>query len=73
MGAGGIRRSAGRHEVNDEASRWDFHQFRPAAEYQLALCVERGRDADTRISMRRAVPAAGYSPFDTPLQRRTGP
>jgi 4'-phosphopantetheinyl transferase len=52
---GGVRLAI-EPELGDRASRWRFWQFRPRAEYQLALCAERVDHDPPRLTIRRIVP-----------------
>lgn len=47
-----------RPELGDDASRWSFWQFRPRAEYQLALCAERVGPRLPQITFRTIIPTA---------------
>jgi len=42
-------------ELADDPSRWQFWQYRPAADYLLAVCAERGAEPP-RLTVRRTVP-----------------
>lgn len=48
-------------ELADDASRWQFWQFRPSPEYLVAVCAERTGDAP-RVTVREAVPLAHEEP-----------
>lgn len=55
--------------LGDDANRWCFWQFRPTAEYQLALCAERvGRDTP-RITIRKVIPTLTPQLLDLPPVR----
>ena len=43
--------------LGDDASRWDFWQFRPTPEYLLAICAERLGGEAPAVTMRRMTPA----------------
>lgn len=43
-------------QLGDEASRWSFWQFRPTAEYLLAVCAERRDGEAPRLTFRRTIP-----------------
>jgi 4'-phosphopantetheinyl transferase len=43
-------------ELADEASRWQFWQFRPRSEYLAAICAERAGAQSPRLTVREAIP-----------------
>jgi 4'-phosphopantetheinyl transferase len=43
-------------ELQDDAARWSFWQYRPTSEYLLALCAERRADGAPSITLRNVVP-----------------
>jgi 4'-phosphopantetheinyl transferase len=46
-------------ELADDSTRWQFWQFRPTAEYLVAICAERVGDQSPRLIGRQAVPMLG--------------
>jgi 4'-phosphopantetheinyl transferase len=46
-------------ELTDDPARWCFWQFRPTAEYLVAICAERIGDQSPRLIARQAVPMLG--------------
>ncbi len=42
--------------LNDQPSRWHFWQFKPAADYLVAVCAERFGSAKQALIMRNSVP-----------------
>lgn len=54
-------------ELNDDGNRWSFWQYRPTAEYLLALCAARIADHPTVVTMRKMVSTIGYEAFETAL------
>lgn len=57
-------------QLRDHDERWSFWQYRPSAEYLMALCAERG-DTPPAIAMRRCVPLGMESPVTMPALRRS--
>lgn len=53
--------------LNDEENRWSFWQYRPSAEYLLALCAERHAIEPTAVTMRRIIPTVGFEPYKSAL------
>lgn len=43
-------------ELADNAARWQFWQFRPAAEYLVAICAERVGHQSPSVVVRQAIP-----------------
>lgn len=43
-------------ELEDDAARWSFWQYRPTPEYLLAVCAERRADSTPSITLRTTVP-----------------
>lgn len=43
-------------QLNDEANRWAFWQFRPTADHLLAVCAESRSDCLPSLTIRRIVP-----------------
>jgi 4'-phosphopantetheinyl transferase len=58
-------------QLGDDAARWEFWQFRPAAEYLLAICAERVEAESPRLTVRQAVPLSGDRPFVPRFLRRS--
>lgn len=50
-------------ELGDDASRWELWQFRPDAEYLMAVCAERVDAQSPRLTVRQIVPLWGERPF----------
>ncbi len=48
----------------DDASRWQFWQFRPVPEYLVAICAERLGAGSPRLIVRNVVPLLQEKPFD---------
>lgn len=49
--------------LDDHGDRWRFWQYRPGADYLLALCAQRTADEATTVTLRKVVPTAGHEPF----------
>lgn len=59
-------------DLGDDAERWRFWQFRPTADYLLALCAERLDGAEPQLAVRTVIPTVSDAAFAwTPL--KTGP
>ena len=58
-------------ELQDHADRWSFWQYRPNADYLMALCVERFVDDEPAISMRKFTPLSNDMPVIAPPMRRS--
>lgn len=60
-------------ELGDDAARWNFAQYRPAPDYLLALCVERGdpRRARPQVKLRKVVPTAAQQDIDLAVLKTT--
>jgi len=54
-------------ELGDDEARWSFWQYRPSAEYLLALCAERLKEKATVVTMRKVIPTVGDEAFETAL------
>lgn len=54
-------------ELGDDASRWTFWQYRPAAHYLLAICAERGDAPPPRVTLRRTGPTLSHEALTLPL------
>lgn len=50
-------------ELADDAARWQFWQFRPAADYLVAVCAERHEAGSPRVVVRQAVPMQSEQPL----------
>jgi len=50
-------------DLDDEANRWEFWQFRPSPEYLVAVCAERVTAAHPTIVTRTIVPMQSESNF----------
>lgn len=48
-------------ELADDASRWQFWQFRPTSEYLVAICAERVGSQSPSLVVRKAVPMLAES------------
>ena len=57
--------------LQDQDERWSFWQFRPSAEYLLALCAERTGDRPPTIALRTCVPLVETCDMTLPLLRRS--
>jgi 4'-phosphopantetheinyl transferase len=56
-------------DLADDATRWQFWQFRPTPEYLVAICAERAGTQATRLIARRAIPMQSEEPFAFETQR----
>jgi 4'-phosphopantetheinyl transferase len=56
-------------ELADDAARWQFWQFRPAANYLLAICAERLGAQSPHITVRDTVPMLREQPLSLDLLR----
>lgn len=59
-------------ELEDDAARWQFWQFRPTPEYLVALCAERVGTRSPKVVARTIVPLVSEELF-TPEFPRTSP
>jgi 4'-phosphopantetheinyl transferase len=55
--------------LEDHAHRWSFWQYRPRADYLLALCAQKTQDQPTVVTLRNVVPTAGYDTFACVAER----
>lgn len=53
-------------DLDDRADRWSFWQYRPDADYMMALCAERG-GVPPAISMRKFTPQGRGPAHDAPV------
>ena len=60
-----------RPDLLDHAERWSFWQYRPTADYLMAVCAERHGDIPAAISMRRFCPLTGETPVTMQPFRRS--
>lgn len=58
-------------ELQDHADRWSFWQYRPTADYLMAICAERYFDDVPAISMRKFAPLGNEMPVIAPFLRRS--
>jgi 4'-phosphopantetheinyl transferase len=58
-------------DLQDHADRWSFWQYRPKADYLMALCAERFVDDEPVISMRKFTPLSTEMPVIAPALRRS--
>lgn len=58
-------------DLEDQADRWSFWQYRPTPDYLMAICAERGVDAAPTISMRKFTPLSHEMPVIAPFLRRS--
>lgn len=56
-------------DLQDDAARWSFVQFRPSPEHIAALCFERG-GATPRLEFTQIVPLRSAETLECPLGRR---
>jgi 4'-phosphopantetheinyl transferase len=49
--------------LEDHGDRWSFWQYRPGADYLLALCAQKTAGKPTVVTTRKVVPTAGFEPF----------
>lgn len=59
-------------ELQDHADRWSFWQYRPTADYLMAICAERHVDDAPAISMRKFTPMGNEMPVIAPFLRQSG-
>jgi 4'-phosphopantetheinyl transferase len=59
-------------ELADDATRWQFWQFRPRSEYLVAICAERVGDEPPILTVRQAVPMVSEKSY-TPEFLRISP
>jgi 4'-phosphopantetheinyl transferase len=59
------------HDLQDHADRWSFWQYRPTADYLMAICAERCVDDAPVISMRKFTPLGNEMPVIVPSHRRS--
>jgi 4'-phosphopantetheinyl transferase len=59
-------------ELADDATRWQFWQFRPRSEYLLAICAERVGNEPPKLTVRQAVPMLSEKSY-TPEFLRISP
>lgn len=45
--------------LGDDANRWSFWQYRPTADYLMALCAERREGGAPSVTLRKVVPMVG--------------
>ncbi len=57
--------------LQDHADRWIFWQYRPTADFLMAICAERGIDDVPVVSIRKFTPLGNEVPMVTPLIRRS--
>ena len=57
--------------LEDQADRWSFWQYRPTADYLMAICAERSTDDAPVISMRQFTPMGNEMPVIAPSLRRS--
>jgi 4'-phosphopantetheinyl transferase len=60
-------------KLGDVASRWHFWQFRPAAEYLLALCAERLDGELPQLTVRKAIPLVTDEILSPQITRTSDP
>jgi 4'-phosphopantetheinyl transferase len=58
-------------ELQDHADRWSFWQYRPTADYLMAICAERRVDDVPVISLRKFTPLGNEMPVIAPSLRRS--
>lgn len=58
-------------DLQDHSDRWSFWQYRPTADYLMAICAERYVDEAPVISMRKFTPLGSEMPVITPSFRRS--
>jgi 4'-phosphopantetheinyl transferase len=46
-------------ELGDDANRWSFWQYRPTADYLMAVCAERRSGGAPSLTLRKVVPMVG--------------
>jgi len=56
-------------ELDDDPSRWQFWQFRPAPEYMLAICAERVGVQASQVIFRQVIPMLSEEVVDGPCVR----
>lgn len=60
-------------DLADDASRWQFWQFRPRHEYLVAICAERTGTRSPKLTMRQAVPLHSETSIMIDFQRVSHP
>jgi 4'-phosphopantetheinyl transferase len=55
--------------LDDHADRWTFWQYRPGADYLLALCAQKLDGTPAVVTTRKVVPTAGFEPFACAVER----
>ncbi|MEQ1513543.1 MAG: 4'-phosphopantetheinyl transferase superfamily protein [Lysobacteraceae bacterium] len=56
-------------ELEDDAERWSFWQYRPTSEHLLAICAERTGAERPDVTIRKLVPTVAEEAFDLNLLR----
>ena len=49
--------------LDDHGDRWTFRQYRPGADYLLALCAQKTAGGPPAVTLREVVPTAGFQAF----------
>jgi 4'-phosphopantetheinyl transferase len=55
--------------LEDRADRWTFRQYRPGADYLLALCAQAVAGTPPVVTMHKVVPTARFETFDCPVEK----
>jgi 4'-phosphopantetheinyl transferase len=56
-------------ELEDEADRWSFWQYRPTSEHLLAICAERTGTERSSITIRNLIPTVSEEALDLTLMK----
>lgn len=58
-------------ELGDSAERWEFWQYRPTADYLLAICAERLGDGVPELKLRKMIPTVAEETLTPQLLKTT--
>jgi 4'-phosphopantetheinyl transferase len=59
-------------ELGDDANRWEFWQYRPTADYLLAVCAERRAGEGPTLTFRKTVPTVMEQVLEPRLLKTSG-
>jgi 4'-phosphopantetheinyl transferase len=60
-------------ELGDDANRWEFWQYRPTADYLLAVCAERREGQAPTLTFRKTIPTVMDCVLEPSLLRTSKP
>jgi 4'-phosphopantetheinyl transferase len=60
-------------ELGDDANRWEFWQYRPTADYLLAVCAERREGQAPTLTFRKTIPTVMDHVLEPSLLRTSEP